>query len=161
MLVEAGIGFSLDAVARAAGVSKGGLLHHFPSREALIQGVVADLIGRFKAQVDAIHAAEIARHGARPGGWLRAYIEVSFQEDDPQEVALLSALAPVLSDPGALAALQGVTRPLLDATEASGLSPARAHAIRLACDGHWMSGLVALDSAQCAALKAELISWTR
>jgi AcrR family transcriptional regulator len=30
---------SLDSVVRAAGVSKGGLLHHFPTRVALLQGL--------------------------------------------------------------------------------------------------------------------------
>ena len=34
---------TLDAVAQAAGVSKGGLLYHFGSREALIEGLLARL----------------------------------------------------------------------------------------------------------------------
>ena len=38
---------TLEAVAREAGRSKGGLLYHFPTKEALIQGLIADPIVRF------------------------------------------------------------------------------------------------------------------
>ncbi|MCD0167012.1 TetR/AcrR family transcriptional regulator, partial [Deinococcus sp. 12RED42] len=37
VLREQGASLSLDAVARAAGVSKGGLLHHYPTRDALLR----------------------------------------------------------------------------------------------------------------------------
>ena len=32
---------TLDAVAAEAGISKGGLLHHFPSKDRLVEGLVA------------------------------------------------------------------------------------------------------------------------
>lgn len=51
---------TLDATARAAGVSKGGLLYHFASKEALIEG----LIGRLDALVERdVHAIETAPEG--------------------------------------------------------------------------------------------------
>jgi len=37
---------TLDAVAREAGVSKGGLLYHFPSKEALLSAMVESFCGR-------------------------------------------------------------------------------------------------------------------
>ncbi len=40
--------FSLSAVAAEAGVSKGGLLHHFPSKEALLRGLSENLIDFFE-----------------------------------------------------------------------------------------------------------------
>lgn len=36
---------SLNAVAREAGVSKGGLLHHFPNKQALIFALVRPAAG--------------------------------------------------------------------------------------------------------------------
>jgi AcrR family transcriptional regulator len=49
-VVEEGVsGMTLEAVAREAGVSKGGLLYHFPSKEALIGGMIGRLIDRFEA----------------------------------------------------------------------------------------------------------------
>jgi AcrR family transcriptional regulator len=68
---------SLDAVARAAGVSKGGLLHHFRSRDALFTALVAEWLDRFDAAV--------ARHADpgddRPGRLCRAFVRATF--DDP------------------------------------------------------------------------------
>ena len=44
LLIEAGPGAAtLDAVAAAAGVSKGGLLYHFASKDALAAGLLARL----------------------------------------------------------------------------------------------------------------------
>ena len=50
---------TLDAVARAAGVSKGGLIYHFGSREALIEG----LLGRLEVLADEDLAADERRAG--------------------------------------------------------------------------------------------------
>ncbi|HAW09380.1 MAG TPA: TetR family transcriptional regulator [Bacteroidetes bacterium] len=41
-------GFTLDAVAKKANVSKGGLLYHFPSKNALIEGLIDSLFLQFK-----------------------------------------------------------------------------------------------------------------
>jgi AcrR family transcriptional regulator len=74
---------TLDAVARAAGVSKGGLLYHFPTKEALIRA----LIETFIAEWDRAMAREYARdpEPEKPGRWLRAYVRASFAEVDPNE----------------------------------------------------------------------------
>ena len=44
LAVETGSIPSLDDVARHAGVSKGGLMHHFRSRAALVEGVAMQAI---------------------------------------------------------------------------------------------------------------------
>ena len=57
---------ALDAVAAAAGVSKGGLLHHFPDRQALSDG----LVRRVLAETDAAMTAA-AEQGTAAETWLR------------------------------------------------------------------------------------------
>ena len=52
---------TFDAVAAAAGVSKGGLLYHFPSREALVDGVVDRLAALLD---DDVHRMTTAPDGA-------------------------------------------------------------------------------------------------
>lgn len=42
---------TLDAVAKEAGVSKGGLLYHFPSKQALLRGLVAKGIGHAEEEL--------------------------------------------------------------------------------------------------------------
>jgi AcrR family transcriptional regulator len=47
VVVEGGaLRLTLDAVAERAGVSKGGLLYHFPSKEALLQAMLERLLDR-------------------------------------------------------------------------------------------------------------------
>jgi AcrR family transcriptional regulator len=53
VVVESGAThLTLDAVAKSAGVSKGGLLYHFPSKEALLQGMVTRHFQEVDAEVD-------------------------------------------------------------------------------------------------------------
>jgi transcriptional regulator, TetR family len=48
---------SLNAVAREAGVSKGGLLHHFPNRQALIFALFARLLEIMEEAISELMAA--------------------------------------------------------------------------------------------------------
>jgi AcrR family transcriptional regulator len=68
---ESGAGrLSLDAIARRAGVSKGGLLYHFPKKDALMRALVEHHLADVEA---AIHDA--ASEGARPNAVARAFIQ--------------------------------------------------------------------------------------
>ena len=85
---------SIDAVAREAGVSKGGVLHHFPSKEALVLEVVRHLTAQFAAAVE----AEAERDLEPVGRYVRAFLRALA---DPNLVivgrAMLSAVAHDLS----------------------------------------------------------------
>ena len=73
---------TLDAVSQAAGVSKGGLLHHFPNKLALLDGLFDDLVTRFDREIE----AAMARDPAGKGRFTRAYIDVCFALDPATEV---------------------------------------------------------------------------
>lgn len=163
VLQTQGAALSLDAVAREAGVSKGGLLHHYPSRGALLSALALELIEQFRDCVEAARAREVAAHGETPGAWLRAYIELSFTPQAGEE-ALIAALAPLAGHPELVAGLREAQAFVLAGAEADGLPAARAHAIRLACDALSLgplTGLPNLDPEQRAALQEELLAWTR
>lgn len=87
LLIEHGPGSAtLDAVAAAAEVSKGGLLYHFASKDALVTGLLDRLRARSAADADAIRTAPdgavayyvrtSAPGGAIPGGVTRSYLAV-------------------------------------------------------------------------------------
>lgn len=85
LLMEGGSSAAtLEAVAARAGVSKGGLLYHFGSKEALYEGFLARL--RARAQEDA------ERTRTAPQGPIAAYLDVSTVPDDPGTRSVLAAL---------------------------------------------------------------------
>lgn len=57
-------GVTVQAVAAAAGVTKGGLFHHFGSKQALIEGLFADLLARVDAEIDAAVEADPKPRGS-------------------------------------------------------------------------------------------------
>jgi AcrR family transcriptional regulator len=77
LAVEHGMaGVTVQAVAVAAGVTKGGLFHHFPTKEALIAGMFEDLLEKFDLEIDRCMAADPDPRGR----FTRAYISATFGE---------------------------------------------------------------------------------
>lgn len=163
VLQEKGVGLSLDAVARQAGVSKGGLLHYFPGRKQLLVAVRNALIDDFHARLDAIQEEEVRRIGhVAPGAWLRAYIEISLLEDDGNQ-ELFAALAPLLSNENEGAWHENPRGSLISLAENDGIPAGRAHAVRLACDAYWLShssGMPSFHADSRNALIEQLVAWT-
>ncbi|MGB0386654.1 MAG: TetR/AcrR family transcriptional regulator [Ardenticatenaceae bacterium] len=125
--------FSLAKVAKEAGVSKGGLLHHFPSKEALLHGVAQDIISRFESGLAEKREEQAERD--QPGSFTRAYVE--FVLGDGQEP--LSDVSPVLlaflrSNENE-ASIKSRFAYWQQQTEQDGLDIATATLIRLAIDG--------------------------
>jgi AcrR family transcriptional regulator len=115
LLIETGpAATTLDAVAAAARVSKGGLLYHFASKDALAAGLLARLRERSAADADAIRtvADGVAYHlhtsapgGGLPGCLTRTYLAALRVADHARDgVSVREALAAVDAD--ALAALR-------------------------------------------------------
>jgi len=93
---------TLDAVAKESGFSKGGLLYNFPSKEALIQGMLQRLIDEVEPQLNAIR--DSLSVAGQPNPTLRAMIECVGREemiDRHASMAILAAGAqnPQLLDP--------------------------------------------------------------
>lgn len=87
LLIEHGAAsVTLDAVAAEAAVSKGGLLYHFASKDALCSGLLDRLRERSAADADAIRSSPdgpvayyvrtSAPGGGTPGGVTRTYLAV-------------------------------------------------------------------------------------
>jgi AcrR family transcriptional regulator len=133
---------TLDGVAQAAGVSKGGLLYHFSTKEALISGMLDLYLARFEAQVERT-LAEIP--GSVRHRWLRAFIEVSFQEGTEDRSLAASMLAAIVGNRDLLQRLHSqYTAWLVRATE-EGIRRDTALLVMQATDGHWYSELLGLD----------------
>lgn len=146
---------TLDAVAKAAGVSKGGLLHHFPSKDALVEAILGDLLTRFEAAAAARWQAE----PPTPGRWLRAYIEATFA-DDPVPLETITLLAAAITEKETL-----MTRVVEDNARwytrltSDGIPPVQARIVRMAVDSYWVERVFGqpLDDDERAALRMHLL----
>jgi AcrR family transcriptional regulator len=132
---------TLEAAAREAGISKGGLLHHFPSKEALIAGMIQTYLERFTEDLTA--SAE-KKNAGLAGSWTRAYLEVTFgdnQRTPRMNAGLLAALA---TDPARLAPVQERFADWLALLDEDGVDPVVATIVRLVADGLWLVELFGL-----------------
>lgn len=139
---ESGPGnLSLDAVAAKAGVSKGGLLYHFPSKTALLKAVVETFVASFDEEL----ARRKAGKTGRPDALLEAYLELFVEDHDcrrPPPSGLLAALA---QDPDFLAPVRRHDRALLDRMRQTARDPAMALIVYLAIQGMRGNSLLGLD----------------
>ena len=97
---------TLDAVAREAGVSKGGLIYHFPSREAMVEG----LLDRMRARA----AQDDALMRAAAEGVVAYFLRTSQFADTPFDRTLVAATR-LRSHASAREALAAVQRQWYDA----------------------------------------------
>jgi AcrR family transcriptional regulator len=73
---------TLDAVARRADVSKGGLLYHFPSKDHLVEGLCDRL--------EELAAEDVERMRTAPEGPARYYIRTSYYAGTPMDRTLVA-----------------------------------------------------------------------
>ncbi|WP_052351991.1 TetR/AcrR family transcriptional regulator [Deinococcus pimensis] len=123
-------GFTLDAVAHEAGVTKGGLLYHFESKQALVESMLTDALTRFEQRV-----LELAQPG--PGGFVRAFVYATMEAaESPHAGRTAAALRVVMADaPDLLASYTRRSVEWQARLEQDGVPPVSATVARLAADG--------------------------
>jgi AcrR family transcriptional regulator len=92
---------SIEAIAHRAGLSKGGLLYHFPRKDALIQALVEQHMAEVDASLADVEAATAHR---RSNAIARAFVELYREKtcprrDIPDGILLALAEQPHLLDP--------------------------------------------------------------
>ncbi len=148
---------TLDEAARAAGISKGGVLYHFKSKEALIQGMVA----RLSHQCESLQQAHYQQLPEGPNRWARALVETSFDPEaptsDPAGCALLAAIS---TNPSLLEPLEDTIDNAFRRLTADSEDPSTALLIALAMDGLWLHRLVGspvIDEARRLAIREKAL----
>jgi AcrR family transcriptional regulator len=134
---------TLDAVAKFAGVSKGGLLYHFPSKESLLEGMLT----RHLAEVEARVATRLAERGGKPprAEVFRERIRVLL-ELRPERPAVGAAVVAASADnPALMAGCRAVYRELLDEFSKLPGGFERAATVLLAAQGLLLAELLHLS----------------
>lgn len=153
-------GFTLDLVAKTAGVSKGGLLHHFPSKDALIEAILRQLFVRFEALVQQYYDQDKDDSGR----WLRAYVRATFDDDPPPIEIATILLSAFIENHALMQFLQEDFAGWRSRLLRDGLPAARARVIWQAADAYWLDRILgsdSMDEGERQALIDELIGLTR
>jgi AcrR family transcriptional regulator len=150
---------TLTAVGDRAGVSKGGLLYHFPTKEALVKGLVARVIEEFDALV-------AAHDDGAPGSYARAYVEATFEilTGEARAYRRWSAITAAAADPDLAAPLNEAMARWHGEPPPGDPDPVAAMIVRLAAEGLWevvSHSPEVYDAARLEALKRRLLDLTR
>lgn len=135
---------TLEAISQRAGVSKGGLLHHFPTKQALIVALVDKLLDDLSASIERY----IAKDPDPAGRFTRAYLLASLEFQKSPDAEHWNTLGLMLA-----------TDPEMRARWLSWLSEQISRhgkseetieclIVRMAADGVWFSAAVGISSVQ-------------
>ncbi len=142
VVIEVGAAhMTLDAVAEKASVSKGGLLYHFSSKEALLKAMLERRMRRFK-EAQEKKCGELENDPARD---IKAYILSTLGRDRKTDRIGASLLAAIAHNPKLLDPAREDYRKRLDKIIPSGLGFERAAVIVLAVDGLRLLELLSLS----------------
>ena len=150
--------FTLQAVAEAAGVTKGGLLHHFRSKQELVEAIFDDLLEACDASIEQAMAAD----PEPTGRFTRAYVRTVLDLVETGRSGPWAALAmPMITDAGLRRQWAGWLEERLERHRATDAAPALEIA-RLAADGLWLADLIGAEATYGtrAALGRQLIEMT-
>lgn len=137
-------GLVLDAIAADAGISKGGLLYHFRSKEALVDGLCSRMLDNLDRHLEALASADPEQTGA----WTRAYLASTVTDEgkpaDNSAQLMAGVLATLGRDTARLEQVRERFARWHARLESDGIDPATATLVRLAADGLWLSALLGL-----------------
>lgn len=151
-LLREGTNPSLEAAARAAGLTKPGLMYHFPTKEALMVGLVDHLLDRYEEAL----GRRLPQGSPSVEERLAAYVEWSFTTDIG-EVDLVMFADPRLRDLLTARYAERMDRWVAIPDDVPAERRARLLAARLIADGSWFadaSGVLPLTTRERPAVLA-------
>src|SRR5699024_1160326 len=131
------LNLTLEAAAEKAGVSKGGLLYHFPSKDALVAGMVQDPMQSYIDNIEKNVDQDTLQH--RKGRWTRSFIKGTFEQRNPDKDMDAGLMAAATINRDLLKPIQDAYEQWQDHIDNDGLDPINATILRLAVDGLWFS----------------------
>ena len=130
------VAMTLENVAALAGVTKGGLIYHFKTRELLLQALIERIVG----QIELRYAAEAAKRGQTLKALLVAMIDDTFTMAADEKTLMRNLLAAVSTYPVQLGPVQHMYERMI-----SSITPQDEHrgvALMVSCA---LDGLVFLE----------------
>jgi AcrR family transcriptional regulator len=151
---------TLDAVSGASGVSKGGLLHHFPNKNALLEALFDSLLLRLDEAIEEGMRNDPLSHGRFTRAYLRAVVALHGRTDETKDWAQVTMA--MLTEPVLRQRWRDWVRDRSEEYVGTDSSP-NALIVRLAADGLWLSDILdshRMDDGERQRLVADLIDLT-
>ncbi|GKS86932.1 TetR/AcrR family transcriptional regulator [Acidovorax sp. SUPP1855] len=154
LIVSGGLSaVTVQAVAAAAGVSKGGFLHHFPTKLALIDAVFKDLLDSIDSELDRYMANDTEAAGVFTRAYVKVVLETDWESSDNPKAALSIFM---LTEPQLRHAWANWFNARLDRHDATDRDT-RFALVRFATDGIWLSALSGIDMPDRLELRDRLL----
>lgn len=158
LAVSGGLGaITVQAVSAAAGVTKGGLMHHFPSKQTLVDALFQDLLDSVGTDLDERIELDETPYGSFTRAYVDAVLEMGW-EGGFSPMAPLSIL--MLTDDDLRAKWSAWFNDRLrrhDPTDGD----IRLALVRLAADGIWLADLSGIDIPNRGELRERLVDATQ
>lgn len=122
---------TIDAVASAASISKGGVLYHFPSKQALLEGMLERLLEQYAARKAAHRQAQDESVNAA----LLAHILAEYEQTPAERAMSRAILAAAAEDPELIAPARAVIKDAFEDTAAGSNPPEMGWVLLLATEG--------------------------
>lgn len=132
---------TIDAVAKEAGVSKGGVLYHFPAKAALIRAMVEFHMAMIDAELDCALAAE----PPGPGRFVRAWIGLHANRPPLTAERHLDMMTFITRNPELHALVSAHRRQHQERMLDDGLDPALAALLAFAAEGLGLAAALGAD----------------
>lgn len=144
---------TLDEAAKVAGLSKGGVLYHFKTKDDLIRGMVERMV----SQCDTLTHAYYQEEPEGPYRWARTVVRMAFDPNGPSSDSVGGALMAAMAvNPDLVAPLQAKYEEWIERVNSDSPNPLLAGLVCTAMDGmyfHRMVGLRLCNDAQREEMK--------
>lgn len=127
---------TLDAVSGASGISKGGLLHHFPTKNALLDALFESLLERFDADIEDLMRRDPVSHGRFTRAYLLAVADIQSDREESRHWAQVTIA--MLAEPRLRQRWREWVQARADEYIGTD-SSVDAQIVRFAADGLWLS----------------------
>ena len=157
---------TLESVARQAGLSKAGLLHHVPSKDTLIRAMVERHCGQWLDQFKAKHGEMCARGCGAPAiaTFMETCMSGTHSWTDADRARNRVMVAALVHDENQVEPLRRVMREIDELVASDRLAPGVGDAINLAVHGlwfQWIFGMGDVSEARLARVREALDAWTK
>lgn len=135
---------TLDAISQRAGVSKGGLLHHFPTKQALIVALIDKLLDDLSVSVESY----IAKDSDPVGRFTRAYLMTCLESQNNPDAEHWNTLGIMLATETAMRTrwVKWLSKQMKQHGNSD--DTIGCLIVRMAADGVWFSATVGISSVQ-------------